>query len=443
MSGMGNLDCGDIAPKEGLFMPRKYKFTSAWITVLTLALSCVLVSSCGTKNKGAAPSGPSASSLTPVPTPTPTPSPTPADPIQQRVARMTLDEKIGQMVLVGLEGTSMQSHAREMIETYRVTGFILYKYNITGHAQTETLLNQLKEANRNNAFPLWLGVDQEGGRVDRFPAEFVKMPSAQEIGRSNKPEYAYQIGQALGAEVRSLGFNMDFAPVLDVNSNPNNPVIGDRSFGADPETVIKHGLQVMKGIQSKQIVPVVKHFPGHGDTSVDSHLDLPVIHKSLEELRSFELKPFAEAVKEQTDAVMVGHLLLPKIDATNPASLSAEVITNLLRKEMTFDGVVITDDLTMGGITKHADTGEAAVKSVLAGSDILLVGHDYEQQVSVLTALKKRVQDGTISEKRLEESVYRIARLKAKYGVQDTSVSDVDVNAVNRQIEAALNSSPS
>jgi beta-N-acetylhexosaminidase len=233
---------------------------------------------------------------------------------------------------------------------------------------------------------------------------------------------------------------MNFAPVLDVNSNPNNPVIGNRSFGSEPETVIQHGIQVMKGIQSTKVVPVVKHFPGHGDTSVDSHLDLPVIRKTLEELRAFELKPFAEAIRQQTDVVMVGHLLLPQIDETNPASLSGKVITNLLRKEMKFDGVVITDDMTMGGITKHNDIGEAAVKSVLAGVDILLVGHDYEQQIQVLQTLKKRVEDGTVSEKRLDESVYRIAKLKAKYGLKDTLVTGVDVNAVNRSIEAALDS---
>lgn len=422
-------------------MPRIHKASSVYIAIMLFVLISLLVISCGKSGTGAvpsSPSGPAASSPTPITTPLPTPSPTPVDEIQMRIAKMTVDEKIGQLVLVGLDGTTMQEHARKMIESYRVTGFILYKDNITSAAQTQALLNQLKETNRSNALPLWLSVDQEGGRVDRFPAEYVKIPTAQEVGRVNKSAYSYQIGQALGDEVSSLGFNMDFAPVLDVNSNPNNPVIGNRSFGADPETVIKHGLQVMKGLQSKQVVPVVKHFPGHGDTSVDSHLDLPVIRKSLVELRAFELKPFTEAVKQQTDAVMIGHLLLPQLDEENPASLSPQVITGLLREEMKFNGVVITDDMTMGGITKHQDIGAAAVKSVLAGSDIVLVGHDYEQQLSVLRTLKERVADGTISEKRLDESVYRIAKLKDKYGVEDSPVSSVDVKAVNRLIEAAL-----
>lgn len=423
-------------------MMKQHAFPAIRRAGVLLLLTGLALSGCGRSSNGSAPGTPSPSPVPPTPTVSgtakPAATPVPQDPLLDRIAKLTLDQKIGQMVLVGLEGTSMQAHAREMIDTYKVTGFILYKDNITGSAQTRALLTQLKEQNRANPFPLWLSVDQEGGRVDRFPAEYVKIPTMHEVGKTNKPAYSNLIGQALGEEVRSLGFNMDFAPVLDVNNNPNNPVIGDRSFGATPDVVIQHGIQVLKGIQSKQVVPVVKHFPGHGDTSVDSHLELPVIPKSLDALRAFELKPFAEAIRQQADAVMVGHLLLPKLDETNPATLSPKVITDLLRGELKFDGVVITDDMTMGGITKHAGIGDAAVRSVQAGSDILLVGHDYEQQKAVLQALKGAVQNGTLSEKRLEASIYRIAKLKEKYGVQDGPIPATDVQAVNRVIQSAL-----
>lgn len=363
------------------------------------------------------------------------------DPIKEKIAEMTIDEKIGQMVIVGLKGTSMQARALKMIESYHIGGFILYKDNILDANQTMALLNQLKAANHSNAAPLWLSIDQEGGKVSRMPADFIKLPNAQKVGMVNHTSYTHQIGLALAAEVHSLGFNMDFAPVLDINSNPDNPVIGDRSFGDDPQTVIRHGIVTMKAIQSKQVAAVVKHFPGHGDTSVDSHLELPVVHKSLKELQSFELPPFQEAIKQDTDAVMIAHLLIPQVDKQNPASLSRKIITNLLRETLKFDGVVITDDMTMGGITKYYDIGEAAIKSVQAGSDILLVGHDYDKQVTVLQALKNSTANGILTEETLDRSVYRILRLKAKYNLKDDPVTNIDVDTVNRQIEAALEAS--
>lgn len=360
------------------------------------------------------------------------------DPIKEKIAGMTIDEKIGQMVIVGLKGTSIQARALKMIESYHIGGFILYKENIAGANQTMTLLNQLKAANISNTAPLWLSVDQEGGKVSRMPDEFIELPKAQQVGMVNQRSYTRQIGLALGKEVHSLGFNMDFAPVLDINSNPNNPVIGDRSFGSDQQTVVRHGIETMKAIQSEQVAAVVKHFPGHGDTSVDSHLDLPVVYKTLKELQSFELLPFEEAIKQNADAIMIAHLLIPQIDKQNPASLSRKIITNLLRETLKFNGVVITDDMTMGGITNHYDIGEAAIKSVQAGSDILLIGHDYEKQVSVLQALKKSTDNGILTEETLDRSVYRILRLKAKYNLKDDPVTSIDVETLNRKIEAAL-----
>jgi beta-N-acetylhexosaminidase len=382
-----------------------------------------------------------APSLSPTfqPTNEPTVKPTEAiDPIKEKIAGLTLDEKIGQMVIVGIEGTSMQKQAKEMIDKYEVGGFILYKDNITGADQSLKLLNQLKASNQMNDIPLWLSVDQEGGKVSRLSDEFTKLPSAADIGKAANSRYTYLIGQALGEAVHALGFNMDFAPVLDINSNPKNPVIGNRAFGATPELVITHGIETMKAIQSKQVAAVVKHFPGHGDTSVDSHLDLPVVNKSLKELEAFELLPFVKAIQEDADAIMIAHLLIPKIDEKYPASLSKEIITDLLRKKLNYNGVVITDDMTMGGITDHYDVGEAAVKSVLAGSDIILIGHDYDTQISVLQALIQNARDGVITKEQLDQSVYRILSLKAKYALEDKTVVSVDVEAVNHRIRSAF-----
>ncbi|WP_054024875.1 beta-N-acetylhexosaminidase [Bacillus sp. FJAT-28004] len=410
------------------------------VTILTLLIIC---SSCGTNNTAVTPSPSPAISPSVQPSIKPSPMPTDESPehsdsLKQQIANMTLDEKIGQMVIVGIEGISVQKQAKELIEKYRVGGFILYKDNMNDAAQILKLLNQLKETNQQNQTPLWLSLDQEGGKVNRMPAEFIKLPPASEVGKVGNTDYTNQIGQALGEEVRSLGFNMDFAPVLDINSNAKNPVIGNRSYGTDAETVIKHGIETMKAIQSKQVAAVVKHFPGHGDTSVDSHLDLPVVNKSLEELKAFELLPFEEAIQQDTDAIMIAHLLIPKIDKDYPASLSKKLITKLLREELGYEGVVMTDDMTMGGITEHFDVGKAAVTSILAGSDIILIGHDYKTQISVLQALKKNVRDGVISRDMLDNSVYRILRLKEKYKLEDKILPSIDVKAVNLQIEAAL-----
>ncbi|MGO4544049.1 beta-N-acetylhexosaminidase [Paenibacillus sp. 2TAB23] len=378
-------------------------------------------------------------SPTTAPVQSPTTEPTAAnDPLKEKIAAMTLDEKIGQLVLVGVEGTTLQAPTTELIDTYHVGGFILYKNNITNPNQTLKLLNALKERNTKNEAPLWLSIDQEGGKVSRMPDDFVKIPPAATIGKRDNAAYTREVGSALGTEVRSLGFNMDFAPVLDINSNPDNPVIGNRSFGTDAKTVTTHGIETMKAIQSEQVAAVVKHFPGHGDTSVDSHLDLPVVNKSMAELQAFELLPFKEAIKQKADAIMVAHLLIPKLDKTYPASLSKTIVTDLLREELGYDGVVITDDMTMGGITEHFDVGESAVRSIQAGTDIILIGHDYKTQISVIKALKLAARDGAIAKEMLDKSVYRILSLKQKYELQDKSIATIDLKAVNSQINQAL-----
>ena len=227
---------------------------------------------------------------------------------------------------------------------------------------------------------------------------------------------------------------MDFAPVLDINSNPSNPVIGNRSFGSNVNIVTKLGIQTMKGIRSQNIIPVVKHFPGHGDTSVDSHLGLPSVNNDLKRLKNFELVPFAEAIKNNADAVMIAHILLPKIDSENPSSLSKIIITNILRKDLNFNGVIITDDMTMGAIIKNYNISEAAVKSVKAGTDIVLVCHGYDNEVAVIGALKNAVLKGDISKQCIDQSVYRILSLKKKYKLKDEIVNSVDLVEINNKI---------
>ncbi|WP_431801520.1 beta-N-acetylhexosaminidase [Halobacillus andaensis] len=351
---------------------------------------------------------------------------------------MSLDEKIGQMIFGGVNGTGMNADTWKLIEEYHVGGLILFGHNIESATQTVDFLNDMKTANRGNPYPLLLGVDEEGGSVTRMPDEGESLPTSRLIGKLNDPEVAFNAGTILGEQMKALGFNLDFAPVLDVNSNPNNPVIGDRSFGDNPEIVTRLGIQTMKGIQSEGVISVIKHFPGHGDTGVDSHLELPQVDKSYEELTKLELVPFKKALSEGADVSMIAHILLPQIDKVYPASMSKEVITGMLREGYNFDGVVITDDLTMGAITDHYNVADAAVETVKAGGDLLLVAHDPDLVVTVFDELKAAVENGEISEDRIDESVERITHLKEKYQLSNEKTPAPDFQPINEKVEEIL-----
>lgn len=358
--------------------------------------------------------------------------------ISEIVSGMTLNEKIGQMILAGITGTTMDTNTRNLITQYNVGGIIFYKNNLVNPWQAVQLVNQIKAVNATN-LPLLLSVDEEGGRITRLPGGLVNLPSNQQIGVVNNQKFSYKVGAILGEELKSFGLNMDFAPVLDINSNPNNPVIGDRSFGDNAKLVSRLGIQTMKGIQSQNIIATIKHFPGHGDTSVDSHLELPIVNKSLKELKELELIPFERTIKKGADVVMVAHILLPQLDPQNPASMSKTVMSDILRNQLDFEGVIITDDMTMRAITDHFDIGRAAVESVKSGSDIILVGHHYKNVVETISSLKSAVQKGEISEQRINESVARIIALKRKYGINNSKVGSVNIEDINQSITTLLN----
>lgn len=358
--------------------------------------------------------------------------------IQSLVEVMSVEEKIGQMILAGISGTTMNTATKNLISQHRVGGIIFYQDNFQSPEQTVQLVNQIKEENQTN-LPLFLSTDQEGGRVTRLPGGLVNFPSNKQIGNVNNPEFSYKIGTLLGKELKAFGLNFNFAPVLDVNSNPKNPVIGDRSFGNNAEIVSNLGIQTLKGLQSQNVIPTIKHFPGHGDTSVDSHLELPIVDKSLEELEALELIPFKQAINEGADVVMVAHILLPQLDQNHPATMSQAVMTDMLRKQLGFSGVIITDDMTMGAIINHYNIANAAVESVKAGSDVILVGHGYSNVEKVISSLKAAIESGDISQERLNESVERIMLLKKKYDIDHAKVENVNVNALNQEITTLLN----
>ena len=374
---------------------------------------------------------------TPTPALTPVPEP---DPLAEQLAAMTVEEKMGQLLIGGFEGTEIGDQATRLVQEYQVGGLILYGRNIAGAGQLVTLTNGLKALN-GDGIPLFLSVDQEGGGVDRMPPEVRRTPGAYCVGQTGSVPAAQSYGDVLAAECAAFGLNLDFAPVLDVWSNPGNTVIGQRAFSADARTVAGLGPAAARRMMDQGIIPAVKHFPGHGDTVVDSHVGLPVVDKSLEELEETELIPFRAAIQSagtdgQVPAVMVDHILLTQLDPERPASLSPAVVTGLLREELGFAGAVLTDDLTMGAVTQSYGLGEAAVLAVEAGCDILLVCHGPDSVPAVRTALLEAAASGRITAERLDESVYRILRLKTEYALTNEPVSPPDLEALNAQIGA-------
>lgn len=337
--------------------------------------------------------------------------------INDKINSMTLDEKIGQMIITGFDGSEYNDDMDRLINEYKVGGVILFARNIEDSSQMIELTRALQE--NNNNIPLFISIDEEGGRVSRLPDDIEKFPAAFDIGLINNDQTAYENGKEIGYTLKRLGINLDYAPVLDIYSNENNTVIGDRAFSKEESIVSTMGIATMEGIEDADIIPVVKHFPGHGDTEVDSHYGLPIVYKTLEELRNFEFIPFVKAIKNGCDVIMVSHIILNEVDSSNPASLSKIVISDLLRKDLEFDKVVITDDMSMGAITSIMSIEEACIKSIEAGCDILLLGNAYEEIEQVINSIKLKLYNGEISEEQINKSVKRILELKKKYNMME------------------------
>ncbi|OGQ35223.1 MAG: hypothetical protein A3F16_05005 [Deltaproteobacteria bacterium RIFCSPHIGHO2_12_FULL_43_9] len=325
-------------------------------------------------------------------------------------ADFTLEEKVGQLMMIGFEGTLPTEELRDQIQKMHIGSTILFPRNIENPKQVLILTKSIQALNKSQ-LPILIATDEEGGRVIRFYNDDVTMPGQMAIGATGSAKFAYEAGRSIAARLSTLGIDVNFAPVLDLNIESENRVVGSRSFGADPEIVSSLGSSYIRGVQSVGISAAAKHFPGHGRTKLDSHNTLPKIYSSLEK----DLIPFNEAISQNVDMIMTAHVAYPKIDKNGmPATISPEIISNILRKKMKYDGVVITDDLEMGAIEQTYGIGETAVRAIVAGSDIVIIGWRKEKQREVYDALLGATKSGRISRQRLDEAVARIARLKAK-----------------------------
>lgn len=308
------------------------------------------------------------------------------------------------LLWIGFDGKVPTPEAVRLVHQ-GVSGVILFARNVGTAAETRALIRELKAIAPG---PLLLSVDQEGGRVARLTDGFTAFPPMRELSDRSTDEIR-AIGEALGAEVRGAGFDVDLAPVVDVDSNPANPVIGDRSFSRDPEVVARLGAAMIEGLQT-QVAACAKHFPGHGDTDKDSHHDLPRLPHPLERLRACELVPFRAAVEAGVACVMTTHVVFDALDPGVAATMSAPAIS-LLRDEIGFGGVCVSDCLEMKAISEHFGCGKAAVRAVAAGVDALLVSHTPDAQNEVIESLARAVIDGTIREGRVREAQVRLQRL--------------------------------
>lgn len=322
-----------------------------------------------------------------------------------------LAEQIAKMFCVGFHGQAPSEDLKGLVEM-GVRNVIVFGRNIERPEQVFELTAAVKGLSSE---PVMICIDQEGGRVRRLQEGFTKIPAMRLVGHTKDPMLARHVGVVLGKELRSVNVDVDFAPCMDVDTNPANPVIAARSFGADPHLVGRLGCEVIVGLQAHGVVACAKHFPGHGDTHLDSHKDLPILEHSIQRLETVELPPFKAAVDAGVASIMSAHVIMKPLDEKYPATLSANVLDGILRKRFGFDGVIYTDDFEMKAIADHYGFEESIVMGIRAGCDVILICHTPEQQRKGIETAIKAVERGEIPRQRIEESNKRIDRLIHKY----------------------------
>ena len=334
---------------------------------------------------------------------------------------LSIRRDIGQLLIGSLPGTTIPSELCSLTRDFQLGGVILFARNIEVPEHLAELSHDVQSL--TSGVPLWVSIDQEGGRVARLRAPFTEWPPMAALGRSGDPGLASRFAAALAAELAVVGITLDYAPVLDIHTNPHNPVIGDRALAADAATVGALGSAIVRGLQDHGVAACGKHFPGHGDTSVDSHDELPVVEHPPDRIRRVECVPFRDAIGADVAFLMTAHLLAPALDEDSPATFSRPIVHGLLREELGFNGVILSDDLEMEALARTHTAPEAAVRAIAAGCDGVLVcrarvqdrSGDIEVLAAVLEALVYAVEDGRIPYARLEDALSRHRRAKERF----------------------------
>jgi beta-N-acetylhexosaminidase len=321
---------------------------------------------------------------------------------------------IGQLLIGSFPATTIPAELRSLAREFQLGGVILFARNIEAPEQVAELAYDIQSL--GSELPVWVSVDQEGGRVARLRAPFTEWPPMAVLGRSGDTALASRFAAALAAELKAVGITLDYAPVLDIHTNPRNPIIGDRALAEDADSVARLGAAIIRGLQENGVAACGKHFPGHGDTSVDSHLDLPLVEHPPDRIRRVEMVPFREAIRAGVAFIMTAHVLVPSLDEEKPATLSSRIVRGLLREELDYEGVILSDDLEMKAIAKTYAIPDAAVQAIAAGCDgVLICAGDIDAQVASLEALVHAVEDERIPYKRLEDALRRHRHAKERF----------------------------
>lgn len=356
---------------------------------------------------------------------------------------LTWEQRIGQLLVVGFPGTEPTREVLDLIQRHYVGGIILFTRNLRDTRQTFALTQALQQAARaaGHPYPLLITTDQENGLVRRLGADSTEFPGNMALGAAGAEEVVYDVARATGEELRALGVNTNLAPVVDVNNNPLNPVIGIRSFGEDASVVARLGAAAVRGYRDAGVIATLKHFPGHGDTATDSHLALPEVPFDLERLERVELVPFRAGIAAGAELVLTAHLHLPALmlDAEAlPASLSPTIVRGLLRERLGYDGAVLTDCLEMDAVAATVGVARGAVLALQAGSDLVLVSHRADRQYAALEAMRRAVASGELGAEVIGEAAARVGRLKRRYLSWDALPSEDGLAVVGSAEHRAL-----
>ena len=342
-----------------------------------------------------------------------------------------LRRQIGQLLIAGFNGTAIPVELRSLAREFGLGGVILFARNITEPIQVAEL--SFDAARLTADMPAWVSVDQEGGRVARLKAPFTEWPPMATLGRSGDVALAERFARALAAELRAVGVTLDYAPVLDVHTNPRNPVIGDRAIAERADVVARLGVALIRGLQAGHVAACGKHFPGHGDTSTDSHLELPLVEHPPERLREVEFLPFKAAVEAQVATIMTAHVLVPALDERRPATLSRRIVTEILRQELQYEGVILSDDLDMKALANDYTVAQSAVLAVEAGCDgVLICSANADAQASALEALVHAVEEERLPLKRVEAALQRQRRAKERFLAEAVSARPAGEKALRQ-----------
>ena len=356
------------------------------------------------------------------------------------IDKLTIQEKIGQMMIVGIDKNYITKRTKRLILDYKIGGVILYKKNFSSYDELINIIRELKKLNSVNKIPLFISIDQEGGRVSRLPKEFLKFPPAYKLAKTKDINLVKESAELTGKILRSSGINMNFSPVLDIKRFEDSHAIGDRSYGETKEDIIKYGIPVMEELKKQGIISVIKHFPGHGTTKKDTHFLLPTIDVPMEELEKEDMQVFEKAIEHGSDAILVGHLKVKKETGMYPASLSRKFIINNLRKKYRYKGLIISDDLKMKAVKIFYGPFLAIRKAFDAGNDIVIFRFNKLEERIAIKKILRLIKKNKIKECRINRSVKRILEIKQKYNIRDTEeIKNIDIEEANKQINKIRN----